>query len=531
MRTFQGKYFDEAKIGFSNFQDLIDSQSNNQNTFIINYENPHEKKEITYSIFVNQCKFLAIQLSKKYSLKPSTPVMVCFENSIDQLIVYGALLYLNIPLVPVDPHELKDYYLEIQKDCKASLIISKNENSQFPSTLHNHYFQYSNLNSPITKEDLKTHIQTKKDPKSLAAIFYSSGTTGKPKGSCLTQAQIFANAEGVKRTHNFSSKLHHFTALPLHHVNAFNFSFIGCLYSSARLVLCRAFFQTTFWQILKSEKINIASLVPSIIKLLSKDPRENPFESKSTDLKYFVTAAAPLMPKDFQDFYGRYKIKILQSYGLSEAVNFSLCNPTNLSTEEYEGLFLNQHQLPVGQAFWGNDVELLDENDNIIPTENTAGELSVRGWNIMQEYLNQPDLTKEIFKNDWLHTGDIAYFKNFKGKKLFYISGRKKEIIKRNGITLVLAEIDQRLTQFLSFEFCCVGFENDFTGEEIGLFIPKSDAKIDEQQLLDKCKEWLPINKRPKAIVRGESIPKTSTGKIKRKELSKLFHQYKSSKF
>ncbi|MES2528010.1 MAG: class I adenylate-forming enzyme family protein [Bdellovibrionota bacterium] len=439
-------------------------------------------------------------------VKTGDKVIVALGNRIEAFIAYGSLLSLGCTIVPVDPKEGSSYFEEIIR-CTGSVF-----------TLDHGVFQVSDL-IPETFADFLDH-----DP---ASLFFTSGTTGNSKGVTQNFSSLLANLEATKRIAGLTTGDTFFSCLPVFHVNAFNFSFLLPLYLETKIVFSSEY-PLTFWKILNDEKVSVASLTPPVIRLINADSRNH---AAPESLRFFISASSPIYKEDLQKMKDRFGVRILQAYGLSETVNFTLFNPSDLSDETYEKIHYEAVVPSAGIPTWGNDVQVMDENGKLITEENREGEIVIRGWSVQTGYFANPEATREAFHNEYFHSGDIAFYRMHEGRKFFYITGRKKEVVKRKGKLIYLSEIDGVIKSMGLMEACAVGFSNSYSDEEVGLFLVKDSTTMNSEEILMKLRNTLHPAKCPKVIVVGESIPKTSVGKIKRNGLKDLFLPYQETKF
>lgn len=406
-------------------------------------------------------------------LEPGDRVIVKMQNSIEAAIVYLSLFRLKCISVPVDYQESESKFLFIKKNCSPSAIIDENG---------------------IKK------IKTKKNKKklNLATIIYTSGTTGNPKGVCLSRDNWLHNSRALIRHHKLNKKTILATPLPLFHCNAHGLAMFSTYFSKSKLIL---FDRATnkFLDIIKKEKVNIVSLVPTILqKLINKNPNWKPHRQ----LKYFLTAASPLSRDLFLSVINKWNIRVVQGYGLSESTNFSCSLPINLPFKLYKKIML---PLPsVGVPILGVRIKIGRHNK-----EEKNGEIIVSSKSNFSGYWGKKvKIKKEV------RSGDVGYYKIINRKKFYYIVGRKKELINRGGEKFSPVEIESEIKTLGLNNFAVFSIPDSIYNEEVGLVCTK---KFDFS-ILDK----IVFKKRPKKIFILKNIPCTVTGKIQRNKIADL---------
>lgn len=327
------------------------------------------------------------------------------------------------------------------------------------------------------------------------------------------------NAEALRRVHSLTPSTVTLCVLPLYHANAFGFSFVTTLYAGSRLVLSGQFPQNIS-HIINDEKIEIVSLVPELIKLsLHMSLRKDTLPS----LRYIMSAAAPLTVDLARTFHDRTGIRIQQGWGLSECTNFAATLPTNLSDTNYAIAMHSFPQPSIGSALYGNGIDVIDEHGASLGEE-VEGELIVRGGNVMLGYWARPQHTEEALGRGYLRTGDLGVWRYVSGERMYFVTGRVKEVIIRCGDKVSPAAVEAALGTFArTYELMVVGFANSHVGEEIGLYVQGDDCPTLRLAVLAALQPLGELS-RPRAVVIGDhSIPRTSTGKPQRSRLKPLF--------
>ncbi|MBK7891877.1 MAG: acyl--CoA ligase [Bdellovibrionales bacterium] len=368
---------------------------------------------------------------------------------------------------------------------------------------------------------LKTALPPR-DPDMPFILIFTSGTTGYSKIVQQTERGVLTNVDDLIRHHQLSPRDRICTPLPVFHVNALEFSFFCSLLSGAGLVLFEHFDLLRILKVLQREKITILSLIPQMVHLLAQES-ERFKASAGESFRYVVTAAAPLPPALARDWILKFgdQVRILQGYGLSEAVNFSATMPTNLSFEVYRKLLLDFQRPSIGVELEGNDILVVDEQGRLCGAEQ-IGEVCIRGANVMLGYRGHGD--QQPFSGEMLHTGDTGFYTDLEdGRRCFFITGRKKDVIKTLGETISLVEIDDVLIELSpTTQAIAVGFPNDFEGEAIGVVVKNSPtANVDDVKRL--LTERLPAFMWPRRIFKTDQDVKTASGKSCRWKFKELF--------
>lgn len=507
-------------LQYQNFRSLLESHKENKEIYCRHYSGGRLVKELSFAGLVCDAFALAQKLTSDYGMEPGDCVVVQLGNRDTALVAHCALLALGAVAVPVDPAIAPDDLAYILVDSEAKGLLTTNGKTAPQGWKGAVIQEQAIVRGQAGCCSLETPFP---DRETFAVIVYTSGTTGKPKGVCLTQGNLLANLEATRRVHSMDAGSVHMAVLPLFHVNAFCFSFLTTLYCGARLVLNRSFYPAEFWNIVHREAVQVVSVVPTIIQMLIDDRRNLHAKDVPGNLAYMVTAAAPLSRVQARAFHERYGIRIIQAYGLSEAVNFSLTVPVELNDEDYRKFFLDRSPPPAGCPVFGNEVEVV-RPDGVLCEEGETGEVVLRGFNVMRGYLNKPQATAEAFRDGWFHTGDLGWRERHADRDFFFLQGRIKDIALRKGENVSLPALDEKLQQIEGLGQCCtVPYAEAMVGEEIGLFVAYHEAGLSADEILRRCRDVLGTELAPKAVVFGDALPRTATGKLKRTSLRPLF--------
>ncbi len=379
-----------------------------------------------------------------------------------------------------------------------------------------------------------------------ALLVYTSGTTGAPKGVVLTQYNLMADAQGIAQWQAITGNQRMMCVLPIHHVNGTVVTLVTPLLVGGSVVLNRQFSVSSFWRRIVQERVNVVSVVPTLLQFLVEHGREQLAAGHTvfgegihrqgiTHFRHFICGAGTLavaLARDFEDLFG---LPILHGYGLSETTCYSCFLPIDLDWDTHQG-WLQDHGYPsIGCPIDPNEMAIFDASGSgqqLGPGE--RGEICIRGHNVMQHYFKRPDANTETFKFGWFRTGDEGFYLNDEpGRPFFFITGRIKELINRGGVKFSPFEIEEVLLSLPGVKVgLAVAFKNDYYGEEVGAYIVAEEgAFFTTEEVIQYCRERMSFEKSPKAIVFGTEIPVTSTGKYQRLKLQNLFAEWEHTQF
>lgn len=341
----------------------------------------------------------------------------------------------------------------------------------------------------------------------LAFLQYTGGTTGVSKGAMLTHRNMVANLEQVSG--NFEILIEQgdlvVTALPLYHIFALT---TNCLtfvkYGCPNLLITNPRDMPGFVNELKKYPFATITGVNTLFNGLLNTPgfSELDFSSFKFGLGGGMAVQKPVAEK-WQKVTGKM---LIEGYGLTECSPVVSVNPMHLS--EYKG--------SIGLPLPSTEIKLLDEEGQSVAF-GEAGELYVKGPQVMLGYLGRAEATSDILKDGWLATGDIATIDE---QGYLFIVDRKKDMILVSGFNVFPNEIEEVAAMHDGIlEAAAIGVPHEVSGEVVKLFIVKSDPSITEADVITHCKSLLTGYKVPKIVEFRDELPKSNVGKILRKEL------------
>ncbi len=372
----------------------------------------------------------------------------------------------------------------------------------------------------------------KAEPEDEALLIYTSGTTGNPKGVVMGQRNLMVDPDAIARWHGVDGGTTMMCVLPIHHVNGIVVTLLTPFWAGGSTVLNRRFTSRGFWEKVAREKVQIVSVVPTLLQFLY-EAQADLSQLDLSGFRHFICGAGTLAVSVAKNFEERFGFRVIHGYGLSETTCYDCFLPVDLSDAEHAH-WMRDHGYPsIGCPVHANEMAIHDEQGRALePGE--RGEIVVRGPLVMKYYHKRPDANRETFKHGWFRSGDEGFHLiDEKGRRFFFITGRIKELIIRGGVNLSPFEIEEILNEMPGVKTgLAVAFLNDYYSEEVGAYVVVEEgATLSEDDIIRYCMERLPWPKVPKVIKFGTEVPVTSTGKYQRLKLKSLFDGYSSVQF
>jgi fatty-acyl-CoA synthase len=357
------------------------------------------------------------------------------------------------------------------------------------------------------------------DEDEVAEIFYTSGTSARPKGVMLTHRNIYLHALQVCmafQVENGTTELH---TIPLFHANGWGVAhFLTML--GGKHVMVHSFDPKEIFRLIEVERVNHFSAVPIMATVLVNHPERNNYDLSS--LRRIVIGGAASSPTLVREVEQKLGCECFSGYGLTEtspALSLSQMKP-ELNWEGEQRYF---GQAMTGYAMPGVELKIVDADDQNLPQDGLAsGELVVRADGVMKGYWNQPDATAEAFRGGWFHTGDVATI-NQDGYVL--IVDRKKDMILSGGENIASLEVERVILAHPAIlEAAVIPVPDQKWGEvPKALVVLREGASVTESQLIEFCRSQLAHYKCPHSVDVVDSLPKTGTGKVLKKNLRKQY--------
>ncbi len=343
-------------------------------------------------------------------------------------------------------------------------------------------------------------------------IIYTSGTTGTPKGAVLSHHNLVTNANQMRHM-KCTSEHAVLCVLPMYHCFGWTCSVLYPLLCGARVVILDSFTPRETIKVIHEEKVNDLYVVPSICSLLTKLATKEEMAS----LRLVVSGGTTLPLKIEQDFMEKFGVDICEGYGLSEASPVVTMNPLGKAKVG-----------SIGPAIPDLEWRLIDNEGKDVP-QGEIGELIVKGGNVMLGYWNLPEITEKTIVDGWLHTGDVGRVDE---DGYIYIVDRIKDMIISMGENIYPREIEELVYTFPGIrEAAVIGIEDKLRGQAGACYYSvEEDSEVDPRLLKKFLQKNLALYKIPREFHEMKELPRTSTGKIAKRNIPAAYEAEQAEK-
>ncbi len=452
-------------------------------------------------------------------------VALILPNSLEFIIAVYATTKLGAIIVPINNLLKRSEYEFILNDCQASILITSNDFEKEVSNLDEktpiHQTVWIDDYSALDKKNIQygevSHTNASQDEQfaqvhldDLAVIFYTSGTTGNPKGAMLSYRNIFSNMIGAEESFNITQKDRFIVYLPMFHAFTFSVMVMLPFYSNASSVIIRKILP--FSNIIKQTLLKGVTIflgVPDIYNALIRAKLPWYFLWFNR-IRIFISGASALSEDTMNKFNAIFKrAQMLEGYGLSE------CSPAVCVNRMGK-----QKVLSVGQALPSYEMKVVDDEMVEVPLGD-VGEVIVKGDCVMLGYLNNEEATKDSILNGWFRTGDLGKMDD---EGYLYIVDRMKDLIISKGINIYPRQIEEELMKLPYLKAAAViGIKDTNSGEVPIAFVELEDegdhSHVNQALMKKELKLTLANFKIPKVITVIEELPKNATGKVLKRVL------------
>jgi long-chain acyl-CoA synthetase len=469
-----------------------------------------DDQSITYQELYRRA-LLCADLLRTVGVKPDNRVLIWYENSLDFFIAYFAIWQVGAVVAPLNIFLQEAEFEHILHDAQpAAIIISDARRAALRTVTLSAIPVISSVDIAQTADSNITSLNfttPERDLDQLAALLYTSGTTGFPKGVMLSSRNIVTNALQAIARINGTSDHKVYCALPLFHSLPQN----TCVWSNTILGSTAIIISKIERRLLLqgfAHNPDIIVAVPALYGLFAL-MKNLPLERVS----YFVAGGDALSNKIRMAFELVYRRKICNGYGLTETTPFIA-----VDLDDY-----TQPTSCVGKPFVGISCEIRDDAGRVLPA-GEIGTLWVSGDNIMLGYYKAPEATAHVLQDGWLQTGDLAYINH--DHKIVLV-GRERDLIIQKGVKIYPQEVENTLLSHTEVMQAAVIGVQSGDGEIPVAFIGSRTDHPDvlKQELKEFCMQKLSFYKVPREIIILRELPATSTGKVDKKKLKAEYNK------
>jgi long-chain acyl-CoA synthetase len=342
----------------------------------------------------------------------------------------------------------------------------------------------------------------------VASIYYTSGTTGLPKGAMLSHVNILSNCAAIIKAVQASRNDTVLTCLPLFHAFAMTPCVMLPIFGGMTNVLLESFLPQPVLKGFHDWKVTFFLGVPTMYAVLANMPNIEQYDVSHFRIGF--CGAAPLTKAIVEKFESKYPGKIYEGYGLSECSPVVSVNPIGHRKIGSIGKPLDE------RIQW----KIVDQDGKEVP-RGIVGEIIVKGPNVMKGYYKNEEATKGTILKGWFHTGDLAHMDK---DGFVFIADRMKDMIIVGGENVYPKEVEDALMQHPAIQDAgVIGVDDPIRGEVPKAYIvPELGATVDERDILNFCRKHLAPFKVPRSIEVIEDIPRNPTGKILKRILRRL---------
>ena len=353
----------------------------------------------------------------------------------------------------------------------------------------------------------------------VAQLYYTSGTTGRPKGVMLTHANVCSHAAAATSELDLDGDdvWGHFA--PMFHL-ADAWATTAITWVGGRHVVSPRFDARTALELMHREGVTITNLIPTMIQRLLLEASES--ETKPDRLRLLLSGGAPIAKEVVQRILDTFGCEYVQTYGMTETspyLTLSQLKPHHWQRSEEERLRVRAR---TGRPFETIELEIVDERGQPVPADDTSvGEIRVRGGTVSPGYWRNSEATAEAFRGGWLYTGDLAVIDE---EGYVNIVDRRKDMILSGGENVYSTEVENALYAHPAvLEAAVFGVPDAQWGEAVrAAVVLRPDAAATAEQLRETCRERLAAYKVPQEIDFHAELPKTGSGKIKKAALREM---------
>lgn len=494
-------------------------------------------KLYSYAQFKKRVDKLVLGL-ESIGIKKGSKIAVIHKNCHRFLEAYFAAAKIGAVLVPINYRLAPHDFVFILNNSRARALIAQlslfssvfKKKKEVPllknviltepdksNELSESFLDYESL---LEGTDLSEERDRLHNGSDIAHIYYTSGTTGRPKGVILTQKNNWIHAEGTIRELGLSSSDRWLHVSPMFHL-ADAWAVWSITKVAGTHVFIPGFEPKLTLQTIEKHRITISNFIPTMLNILVNFPGVKSYDFSS--LKLIMSGGAPIATEIVRKLIKIFGCAYIQTYGLTETSPFLTMS---ILREEMRNLPFEErlkYMVTTGRPFYNVELKIVkDDGTEVVPDEEDVGEIIVKGKTITPCYWNLPEETSKRIVDGWLYTRDLAVV-NPEG--YVTIVDRKDDVIITGGENVYSVEVENVLYSHPDIlEAAVIGLPDPIWGEKVtAVIVVKPNKVLTEKEVIEYCKEKLAQFKSAQKVFFAEQLPKTGSGKIYKYKLREIY--------
>jgi acyl-CoA synthetase (AMP-forming)/AMP-acid ligase II len=354
----------------------------------------------------------------------------------------------------------------------------------------------------------------------VAHLYYTSGTTGRPKGVMLTHKNVKSHALGAIAELHLTDTDRWVHVAPLFHL-ADAWATFAVTWVGGKHVIVPSFEPETVFEAIEREKVTTTNLIPTMLNMMVNHPRVKEFDYSS--LRVLLSGGAPIAPDLVRKIMETFQTDYIQTYGMTETSPYLTLSILKAHLNELPREEQLRFKASTGREFINVSLKVVDEQGKeVAADEKQVGEIIVKGDSVTPGYWNLPEETAKAIQDGWLYTGDLAVIDR---EGYVTIVDRKKDMILTGGENVYSTEVENVLYMHPKvLEAAVIGIPDEHWGEAVKACVVLRDGvEATEEEIVQFCKEHLSSYKTPKSIDFLDALPRTGSGKITKKVLKEPY--------